>query len=219
MVVGLSLCLFCYTFVAKTHLLEHTRAFVTQKTLSYSKPLVEFTKTGLNTPLSQKLLSKELHANIQGELGIYDSNPVQYVAALTAKRKFDFGKGKIADFKVKVHKYNQSILEGLIRDLRIFSGSNLVAGIVALLFLLLTKVRPNGKVVVFSFVIFAAVALSTYSYVDGVSFLRILLKNHLGWWYPVGIVVAVVGLVLEHGLHQEDDVEQDSGRQSVTRPC
>ena len=53
--------------------------------------------------------------------------------------------------------------------------------------------------------VFAAVAYSTYGYIDGVSFLRILFKSHLGWWYPAGIALTILGLVLEHGLHKPEE--------------
>lgn len=69
------------------------------------------------------------------------------------------------------------------------------------------KLGSDGKVVAFSFVVFAAVAYSTLSYLEGVSFLRILLKSHLGWWYPAGMALTIVGLVLEHGLHKQKDAK------------
>ncbi len=58
-VVTLSLGLFAYTFFAKAHLIEHTRDFITEKTLSYSKSLVEATRVGLESPLTQKLVSEK----------------------------------------------------------------------------------------------------------------------------------------------------------------
>lgn len=216
-IVALSLWLFSYTFFAKNHLVEHTRAFVTEKTVSYSKPLVEFMESGLKAPLSQKLLPEVLRSEIEKEIAVYNYNPAEYVTSLTSEKENDFGEGKVAKFKGKVHKHYQLILEDLIRDLRIFSGSNLVAGVCAMWLLLLNKFRFNGKVVAFSFVIFAAVAFSSYSYIEGVSFLRILLKSHLGWLYPAGIAVMIVGLVLDLGLLKEKDAEQRRGGQASSQ--
>lgn len=207
-VVVLSLTLFCYTFFARPHLTEHTRAFVTEKTLSYSKPLVDLMRAGIDSPLSQKFISEELRSLIEEELKLYDSNSAEYVTALTSARAESLGTGKVAKFKEKIRSYYQSTLSSLVCDLRIFSGSNIVAGFFAMWLLLTKGFRRSDKVVAFSFVVFAAVAYSTYSYIDGVSFLRILLKSHLGWWYPAGIVIMILVLVLEYGLNKETDAEQ-----------
>lgn len=210
-VVTLSLGLFAYTFFAKAHLIEHTREFVTEKTLSYSKPLVETTRAGLKSPLAQKLVSEEHRSLAESELATYDSDPVGYVTSLTSAEPSSFGTGKIAEFKEKVRGYYQSTLTELVRDLRIFSGSNIGAGLFAIFLLLSPRFKGNKKLITFSFVIFAAVAYSTFSYIDGVSFLTILLKWHLGWWYPVGILLTILGLVFEFGLHKETGADQGNG--------
>lgn len=203
LVVVLSLLFFSYTFFAKAHLVEHTRAFVTEKTLAHSKPLVELMRAGLDAPLAQKLVSEKIRSQIAGELDFYDTDPIKYVTKLTSENAPSFGTGKIAKFKASVHAYYQSTLAALVRDLRIFSGSNLVASIFALWLLLKGKIESECKVVTFSFVVFAAVAYSSYSYIEGVSFLRILFKTHLGWWYPVGMALIVMRLVFEHDLHKK----------------
>jgi hypothetical protein len=206
-VVTLSALLFSYTFVAKTHLQEHTRAFVSAKTLSYSKPLAELMRSGLDAPLSQKLLTKKLRSEIESELSVYDFSPAGYVARLTAEQAPRFGASKVAIFKEKLHHYYQSTLGALVCDLRIFSASNLLAGGFAMWLLLTTKLRNNGKVIAFSFVVFSAVAFSTFSYLEGVTFLRVLLKSHLGWWYPGGVIVLITSLIIEYGLHIEKEAE------------
>lgn len=135
-VVVLSLLLFGYTFFAKEHLVEHTRAFVTERTLAHSKPLVELMRAGLDAPLAQKLVSEKIRSQIEGELGLYDSDPIEYVDKLTSESAPSFGTGKLAKFKASVHAYYQSTLAALVRDLRIFSGSNFVAGVFAIWLLL-----------------------------------------------------------------------------------
>ncbi|MES2981814.1 MAG: hypothetical protein V4727_05820 [Verrucomicrobiota bacterium] len=205
LVVVLSLSLMGYTFFAKSHLVEHTWGFVTEKTLAHSKPMVGILRAGLNSPLSQKLITEERRAVIEGELKLYDTNPIEYVTQLTSAKKSSFGTGKIAEFKESVQEYYQSTLDELVRDLRIFAGSNCVAGVFAMCLLLSKGFSQNHKVVAFSFLVFVAVAYSTYSYVEGVSFMRILFKSHLGWWYPASIFIMILGLVLDHGLHKKDE--------------
>lgn len=128
MIVTLSLLLFSYTFVAKNHLEAHTRAFVTVKTLSYSKPLVELMRSGLDAALLQKLLSKTLRFDIQSEIAVYGSNQAEYIILLTSGQESYFGATKVASFKQRLHHHYQSTLEALVRDLRLFSASNLLAG-------------------------------------------------------------------------------------------
>ena len=215
-VVTSSLGFFAYTFFATSHLIEHTRNFVTEKTLSYSKPLVEATRAGLESPLAQKLVSEEHRALVEGELSTYDSGPANYVTSLTSAEPSSFGTGKIAVFKEKVRGYYQSTLSELLRDLRIFSGSNVGASLFAILLLISPRFKETKMLTTFSFVIFAAVAYSTISYIEGVSFLTILLKWHLGWWYPVGITITILGLAFEFGLHKETGAEQGGGGQAAT---
>lgn len=86
LVVVLSLSLFGYTFFAKSHLVEHTRAFVTEKTLAHSKPTVGLLRAGLESPLSQKLISEERRAVIEDELKLYDTNPIEYVLTRAENR-------------------------------------------------------------------------------------------------------------------------------------
>ena len=207
-VVVLSLALFGYTFFSKAHLTEHTRVFVTDKTISYSKPLIELTKAGLESPLSKKLISDDQRSGIEEEVTLYEADSVGYVTALTSSSRSSFGEGKAAKIKEKVRDYYQSTLSELTWDLRIFSGSNIVAGLFGLWLLITTRFKGQDKVVAFSFVVFGAVAYSTYSYIGGVSFLSILFKWHLGWWYPAGIALTILGLVFEHGLHTKQKAEQ-----------
>ncbi len=209
LVVVLSISLMGYTFFAKSHLVEHTRAFVTEKTLAHSKPMIELLRTGLDSPLSQKLISEERRAAIEDELKLYDSNPIEFVTKLTSAKKSSFGNGKVAEFKESVQEYYQSTLDELVRDLRIFAGSNLVAGVFAMCLLLNKGFTQNSKVVAFSFLVFVAVAYCVESYINGVSFIRILLKSHIGWWYPVTILIMILGLVLEYGLHKKKSEKFD----------
>ncbi len=95
----------------------------------------------------------------------------------------------------------------LLLDLRIFSGSNVGAGLFAIFLLFSPRFKGSRKLVTFSFVIFTAVAYSTVSYIDGVSFLTILLKWHLGWGYPEVIILTILWLVYEFGLHNETRAE------------
>jgi hypothetical protein len=51
---------------------------------------------------------------------------------------------------------------------------------------------------IFSLVVFVSVVISSYAYVDGLSFFRILFKWHMGWSYPVGIGITAFYLYCQY---------------------
>lgn len=197
LLVIISGCFFGYTFFAKDHLINHTRQFVFDKTLEYSIPIVTSTKEIINDPLLGNALPANVKNDIISEIDAFEENPSDYVLRITSEEKPDFGEGKVADFKNKIHHHYQSILDGLLRDLRIFSGSNLVFGLISLLLLIVSN-KNNNTIVVLSIIIFLVVAWSTYNYIDGISFISILLNSHAGWVYPLGIAVSIYKLCIDN---------------------
>lgn len=214
-VVCVSIFMFAYTFFAKQQLTDHARGFVSERTLAYSRPTVEWVEKGLGSPLAAKLISPEKKQAIAAELAKYHRDPAAYIASITNRE--DGGSdsteaGKVGEFKQKIRSFYQSTLEELIIDLRIFTGSNGVAGLVALVLLLSRQFRGLRQVEVFSFFIFASVALSSYLYLDGLSFFRILFKWHLGWSYPAGVAFTAVHLYRRYGQNQSQAEPSDAER-------
>lgn len=214
-VVCVSVFMFGYTFFAKQHLTNYARAFVSERTLAYSRPTVEWVEKGLESPLATKLISSEKKRAIEAELARYHRDPAEYIASVTSLE--DGGSdsaeaGKLEQFKQKIRDYYQSTLEELVIDLRIFTGSNVVAGIVALVLLLGRPLRGVRQVEVFSMFIFASVAISSWMYLDGLSFFRILFKWHLGWSYPAGVVTTAVYLHQRFGQKQTQAGRPGAGR-------
>ncbi|OYW70548.1 MAG: hypothetical protein B7Z37_30390 [Verrucomicrobia bacterium 12-59-8] len=196
-VVCVSLFMFAGTFFAKQHVTNHARGFVSERTLAYSRPTVKWVEKGLESPLAGKLISPEKKQAIKGELARYHRDPAAYVASVTHRE--DRGAeaaeaGKVEQFKQKIRNYYQSTLDELVIDLRIFTGSNVVAGLVALVLLLSRHYQSERRVEVFSLFIFASVVISSYLYLDGLSFFQILFKWHLGWSYPAGIALTAASL-------------------------
>ena len=206
-VVCVSVFMLACTFFAKQHLTNHARAFVSERTLAYSKPTVEWVEKGLESPLAGKLLSPEKKQAIEVELARYHRDPAEYIASITNHEvggSDSAGAGKVEQFKQKIRNYYQSTLEELVIDLRIFTGSNIVAGLVALVLLLSRHFRGVRQVEIFSLFIFASVAVSTCMYLDGLSFFRILFKWHLGWSYPGGVALTAVYLYQRYGPEPSD---------------
>ena len=195
-----------YTFFARQHLDQLARGFVTEKTLLYSKPLVDAAETTLNTPLVSKLLSDDQIATLRGEITNYRTDPSAYVSDLTGKRVPDpwmknenILLGKAASIKRDIRAYYDETLASLVNDLRIFAASNLVAASIAIWLAYRSTQRVQQSVVWFSFLIFAAIAYCSYMYVDDMTFFRILFRTHMGWSYPVVLCIFTVVLFLDFG--------------------
>lgn len=201
----LSAALFLYTFVAEKHLQGLTREFVTAKTVEYSKPLFDLTERSLASPITKKLIPKAAGEALEQQIESYKEDPITYIRDLTdsarvqKKRSFLKPGSKIEAFKTKVRDYYDSTMAALIRDLRIFSGSNLTASIVALILALRSPKDSRKYALWFSFLVFAAVILSSFLYIDGMGFFGILFKWHLGWWYPIGLGITTAQLLIDYG--------------------
>ena len=199
-VVLVSLALLGYTFFAVEHIREHSRTFITEKTIEHSRSAVSLTKVALESPISEKWLSKEQRSKVEQEISLYEQDPIRYVTSLTSAEESSFGEGKEGKMRMKIQTYYQSVFHELIRDLRIFSGSNLLAGIFSIWLLCSRRLGVSRKALAFTFVIFFVVAISAYNYLMGITFLSILFKWHMGWWYPILIIVNCFYMAQDFGV-------------------
>ena len=108
---------------------------------------------------------------------------------------------KVAAIKNKIRTFYDKTLSALIADLRIFSISNLIAGLVAFGLAYRSSSDIRKPIVWFSFLMFVAVLYCSYLYVDDLTFFRILFRAHMGWWYAVFLCVMIVALYLDYGHH------------------
>ncbi len=191
----LFLAFFTYTFVGRIHLESIARDFVTEKTLEYSGPVIDTVEKALEFPLVGKLLTNEEIAIIRVEIDAYRKAPATYVADLTGRHPRQTPENgaaiaqKAADAKAAIRRFYNDTLSALILDLRIFSGSNIVAACMALFFVANSKNGIRRPLIVFSYLLFVAVVFCSYLYIDDMSFFRILTSSHMGWWYPVFVIV------------------------------
>lgn len=212
----ISLILLFYTFFAKSHLESHAQDYLAEKTLEHSKPIFNLAKSGLDNPISAKLIPPDQKARLEEEISSYEGSPIQYMQKLVGQKGKISGDGKVAKIKNKIIDYYNSVLSELMTDLRIFSVSNLVAGLFGLFITLHPKLRENAKSIAFSFVVFIAVVMCSYDYIQGLSFLKILFKWHLGWWYPAGIAMTIVTIYSDYSRHIKI-LEQMADKESIDR--
>lgn len=203
-------CFLAYTFYAQQHLETLARDFVTEKTLGYSKPVVEVANGALDSPIVKKFLADEQVNAIRQQIADYQSDPEAYIADLTRQRLRDTPVAntnplieKVTSIKNKIRTFYDNTLNALIADLRIFSISNLVAGLIAFSLAFRSSSEIHKPIVWFSFLMFVAVLFCAYLYVDDLSFFDIIFRLHMGWRYVAFLCVAIICLYLEYGRHKK----------------
>ena len=190
--------MFCVTFAARDQVEDKARDFVVEKTVHYSEKVVSLAESALDVPLTKKWLSDEQHAVIQAEIQDYHADPLAFVRRPLFERKPSQSESPkhVSGFKKKVLGWKEALrshynetLNALITDMRIFSGSNVVAGLLGFILAFRGKDRETSHLVISASLLLVAVAIGVYYYVDGMSFFKILFRNYLGWWYPVMVVL------------------------------
>jgi hypothetical protein len=197
-----------YTFFARQHLDSLARDFVTEKTLVYSKPIVDVSDESLDSPLVKTLLSDDQATAVRNEIADYQNDPAAYIADLTRRQVRDAPMAnanplieKVASIKSKIRTFYDNTLNALITDLRIFSFSNLIAGLIAFGLAYRSSSEIRKPIVWFSFLMFVAVLYCSYLYIDDLTFFRILFRTHMGWWYTALLCVMILALYLDYGRH------------------
>lgn len=210
-------CLVAYTVVARQHLDSVARRFVTERTLNYSEPIVEIADQSLASPLVQKLLTDDQAAAIRNEIAEYRIDPSAYVSDVTGEKvriqrnqKQNPLLEKVASIKARVRTFYDNTLAALIKDLQIFSTTNLCAGAIGLWLAYRSHSRIQQSIAWFSFLMFASVLYCSSMYIDDLTFFRILFRTHMGWWYPVILCVVLVGLFLDYGRAYAPDSTESS---------
>ena len=203
---ALFIAFFAYTFFAHSHLSSLARDFVTEKTLHYSGPVIDTVEKTLDVPVVAKLVSRDDIEVVRAEIDTYRDDPAAYVSDLTgqklaipARRKIGAIAKKVTEAKEQIRKFYNDTLTALIADLRIFSGTNTVAAILAIVLTLKSRPPVTKPLVAFSFLLFVALVFCSYLYIDHLSFFRILTSTHMGWWYPVIVVIVAAWLYKDIG--------------------
>jgi len=197
---------FTYTFFAASHLRSLARDFVTRKTLHYSGPVIDAVEKSLDGSVVTKLVSDKDLQLVRAEIAAYRQNPAGYIADLTGQslamvptqRLGAFAK-KVNEAKQKIRSYYDKSLAALIVDLRIFSGTNAVAAILALAMTIKSRPPIRNRVLVFSSLLLIAIVFCSDLYIDNLSFFRILTATYIGWWYPVLVLTVAIWLYIDAG--------------------
>ena len=183
---------------------------------------MEAAEQALNAPVAAKLLNPDQIAVGKKEIAEYHKDAAAYVADLTGERlrgrraknpNQNPVLAKVDALKEKIRTFYDNTLDALVRDLRIFSASNLCASVFAFWFAFRSRTSSQTPVVWFSFLLFASVLFCSYQYIDDLTFYRIIWRTHMGWSYPFLLCVMTVSLFLKYGRGSGGDAALEKGHE------
>ncbi|MEZ6091649.1 MAG: hypothetical protein R3C05_27270 [Pirellulaceae bacterium] len=209
-------CFVAYTFIARQHLDGLARDFVTEKTLEYSTPVVDLAEEAIRSPIVTRLLSSKGVDATRNEIESYRNDPRGFVVDLTrpaeegdSPSNENRSSDQVASIKNKIRKFYNDTLNALIADLRLFSISNLIAGIIAATLAYRSTSEVRKPMVWYSALIFIAVLYCCGLYIDRLTFFRILFRTHMGWSYPLLLCGLTYGLYMD--LRQSKQATEEGG--------
>jgi hypothetical protein len=200
---------FAYTFLGRQHIDGIAREFVTAKTQKFITPAVDAAEEALHSELSRRLLTSGQLDAIKAEFAEFRLQPARYIQRLTSaqaspKPETFLAKlsEKIYGWKERIRVHYNKVLHRLFTDLRIFSGSNVIAACIAFGCAWRSPRRPSLQLTLISALLLVAIGLSIYFYIDEFSFFTILFDWYLGWWYPFLIGMLFISTYLDYVSHR-----------------
>jgi hypothetical protein len=198
---------FVLTFFAHGYIKGLAQDYVIDKTRTHAEPLVQIAEQALNARGIQLLLNEEQLQTARREIAAYRDDPRAYIAKLVAgdgrpapavapgpNAPF---KDQVLHWKVEIRKYFDDTLGRLLRDLRIFFGTNIVAAMLAHWFAWRARGHRSGQLLLLSGLLLASMAFGIYMYIDDMSYFRILMGFYMRWWYPALVAMLFLGMVID----------------------
>jgi hypothetical protein len=196
------------TFFAKGFIIGLAQDFVIVKTQQYADPVVEVAERAVQRPELKRVLDPEILDTARNEITDYRRDPRAYIEKLAAqeRRPAPAAPGRDGELKDQVLRWKANIqahfdrtMNRLIWDLRIFSGSNLVAALIACWCTLRAPRGQQSWLLGIAALLLLSVAYGTYMYIDKLNYFRILFNSYLGWWYPVLLAITFISLYRKYG--------------------
>lgn len=208
---------FVLTFFARDYLTGLAGDYLAERTQRYAEPFVQTAEEVLETPGVRKALGDERYRVFREEVDEYRRDPRAFIGRLVRPGGLPPAaahnaplKECVRAWKGKVRDYFGETLGRLLRDLRIFFGSNLVAALLAGGLAWRARGDRLKWLLVLSALLLAAVAYGAYMYVDGLSYFKVLIGAYVGWWYPAVLGITFLGLYLEYGRGESRPAGADS---------
>jgi hypothetical protein len=203
---------FAYTFLGRSHIDGMARTFVTAKTLKFATPVVELAAQALQSDLAQRLLTNGQRDALSAEIAEFRSQPGLCIQRLTSAKSLEKPpvvaakiSGKFHEWKERIRAHFNNVLGRLFTDLRIFSGSNVIAACIAFLWALRSERETTIWLRLCSLLLLLSTAFAAYLYIDSLSFFTILFNCYLGWTYPAILVFFFAWMFFDSGIHLPEE--------------
>lgn len=207
------------TFFVQDEIRAAARELVVERTTKYSAKAVRAAEELLQSPMTAKLLSEQQFEAIEGEIGDYKADPIRYVERLTSEsevpppsRLVNKLSQKFFSWKESLRNHYNRTLKKLVKDLRIFCGTNIVAGLLGVILAFKSQGGNERVLLVYCGVLLFAIGTAVYSYIDRMGFFTILLDNFMGWEYPLVIAFAFIGSYWYFKSYVEPIIDEVSGK-------
>jgi hypothetical protein len=212
---------FALTFTARSHVVRYARDYVLVRTQRYATPAVDAAERLTRSPAARRLLREDDADRIDQEIADYRRDPRAYVSDLVATSlaaasgRADPATAPATTRRARIHRavtklrqdvrdYFARTFTRLLLDLRIFTGTNAVAALIAAA-IAWRPPPPNAStppdadgrphyLALVAALLLASVALQSWQYVNHLSYFSILLNSFVGWWYPVLVIATFLRL-------------------------
>jgi hypothetical protein len=200
------------TFFAHGYIKGLAQGYAVERSRPIADRAVETAEQALQEPILKPLLNDDVVATVRQEIADYRRDSHAYITRLVTGERQPAPiavpvrlaplREHVLRWKDGVRKYFDRTIDGLVRDLRIFSGSNLAAALLAAYFALRARGRQLKRLLSIAGLLLVSMAYGVYMYIDEFSYFRILFNLYVGWWYPVLLVVLFAALYRDFGLHK-----------------
>jgi hypothetical protein len=200
--------MFASTWFAKSYIQERAKNYLVERTFPFANRTVELAKKALAVVPVQAEQHVQLVQATKKEIENYENDPRRYLEHLVdltidelpkekPKARQNAFQEKASEWKSKIREHINATMDRLIADLRIFSATNIVAGLLVSVFAYLAQSKNSKWLMPASFLLFASMVFCAYHYYDSLTFFRILMGFYIGWFYPALLSIAFVGSYIE----------------------
>lgn len=210
---------FITSFFVVNQIEEKSRVLVTEKVTQGTMSKVGFAEEVLNSKAANMYLEDYQIDVIRSEIDAFKNDPYGYVESVTMNREgenvltLEFRSAnplktalfeKLFHWKQGLKSYFNKTFSGLIVEIRIFLGTNVIALLIAA-FICFKSPSLGNRAMALSTIITVATALSAFSYLNESWLINILLNSYAGYGYAGGIAFLTGWLYLEYAERQNKD--------------
>lgn len=209
-----------YSTMAVQHLRGLASEFAIQKTEQHVEQIVTVGSAVLEAVDERGWISGAQQKLFERELDEFWKDPYGFLTDVTKANERKLPRigqmKKLLSIKQELRTYYDSVVSSLLSTVRIFAGTNIVAGLVGLIVCLWYRNTKIALILWFSISLCLAVFYGCWLFVDSLSFFSILFRFHMGWSYPCYVIAACVLMFSEVKSRMGDTRQSTSANTSFS---